>query len=282
MTLQPTNQPINQSANWQHIDTTQSDYFIDYLDTATAQAEMQRYKQKTYDLIGAVPGVALLDIGCGTGDDAIALAQRVGATGYVVGLDRSEALIEEARRRITDDLAVIFAVGDSHNLPFSANSFDGCRVDRVFMHLDDPQRALSEAIRVTRPGGRILVRDPDWETLVIDCRDRDLSRRILNAHFDGAIRHSAIGRQLYRLFRQAGLDHVAVADTSTLVLTEFATADQLYGLTDAAERAQAQWPELHDPIEAWLEELQQADRNGQFFSAVLGFTVVGCKPISLS
>ncbi len=275
MTTQTTAQPTN----WQRIDTTQSDYFIDYLDTATAQVEMQRYKQKTYDLIGAVPGATLLDIGCGTGDDAIALAQLVGATGHVVGLDRSAVLIEEACRRVTDDLAVVFTVGDSHHLPFEADSFDGCRIDRVLMHLDDPQCAIREAIRVTRPGGRILVREPDWETLILDCSDRDLSRRILNAHFDGAIRHSTIGRQLYRLFCQAGLDHVAIPDTSTLILTEFATANQLYGLTDAAAQAQDQWPELYDSIQTWLDELQQADRDGHFFSAVVGLTVIGCKPM---
>lgn len=265
--------------NWSQIDTAQPESFITYLDTATAQAEMQRYKQKTYALLGAVHGACLLDVGCGTGEDAVALARRVGASGKVIGLDSSASLIEEARRRVTsEDLPLTFQVGDVHQLEFADDHFDGCRADRLFMHIENRPQALAEMIRVTRPGGRVLVRDPDWDTLVVDHPRRDLTRHILQQHFDHAIRHSAAGGELYRLFRQAGLERVAVADTSTLILTDFSTANRLYGLEDAAVRAQAQWPEQSSEISAWLRDLQQADGEGVFFSAVTGFTVVGCKP----
>ncbi len=264
--------------NWNQIDCDRAEYFIDYLDTATAQAEMQRYKQKTYDLVGAIPGSSLLDIGCGTGEDAVALAERVGSNGRVIGIDCSDSIIEEARRRTrSQNLPLTFQVGDVYQLAFADNSFDGCRADRLFMHLENPQKALTEMIRVTRPGGRILVREPDWETLVVDGCDRDLSRQILNLHFDGAIRHSCVGRQLYRWFRQAGLQQVAVADASTLMLTDFSTANRLYGFEDAAVRAAEQKPALSSQISSWLADLKQADGEGTFFSAVTGFTVVGCK-----
>jgi hypothetical protein len=104
-----------------------------------------------------------------------------------------------------------------------------------------------------------------------------LSRQILNLHFDSAIRHSCVGRQLYRWFRQAGLEQVAVADTSTLILTDFSTANRLYGFEDAAVRATEQMPTLSSQISNWLAELKKADREGTFFSAITGFTVVGCK-----
>ncbi|NJO08830.1 MAG: methyltransferase domain-containing protein [Leptolyngbyaceae cyanobacterium SL_1_1] len=268
-----------QTPNWSQIDTTQPESFINYLDTATAQAEMQRYKQKTYDLLAAAPGTYLLDVGCGTGEDAVALARRVGSSGKVIGLDCSASLIQEARRRVdSEDLPVTLQVGDVHRLEFADDSFDGCRADRLFMHLADRRQALAEMIRVTRPGGRILVREPDWDTLVVDHPQRDLTRQILHRHFDHAIRHSASGGELYRLFRQAGLERVAVADTSTLILTDFSTANRLYGLEDAAAHTKEQLPELSLQISAWLADLQQADGKGTFFSAVTGFTVVGCKP----
>ncbi len=264
---------------WNQIDTAEPEYFIDYLDTATAQTEMQRYKQKTYELLGATPGAVLLDVGCGTGDDAIALAERVGQTGRVVGIDCSLSLIAEARRRIeSGDRSLTFQVGDVHCLDFADNSFDGCRADRLFMHIEDRQQALKEMIRVTRPKGRILVREPDWDTLVVDHPHRDLTRKILKPHFDQAIRHSATGGELYRLFHQAGLAQITVADASTLVLTDFSTANQLYGLEAAAIRAKEQMPALNTEISLWLSDLQQAGQAGQFFSAVTGFTVLGYKP----
>ncbi len=266
--------------NWNQIDTAKPEYFIDYLDTATAQTEMQRYKQKTYELLGATPGAVLLDVGCGTGDDAIALAKRVGHTGRVVGIDCSTSLIAEARRRVKPgDQSLTFKVGDVHHLDFVDSSFDGCRADRLFMHLEDRQQALREMIRVTRPKGRILVREPDWDTLIVDHPHRDLTRKILKPHFDQAIRHSATGGELYRLFRQAGLVQVTIADTSTLVLTDFSTANQLYGLEAAATRAKEKMPALGSEISTWLSDLQQAEQEGIFFSAVTGFTILGYKPV---
>ena len=265
------------SLNWSKIDTAKSESFIDYLDTATAQSEMQRYKQKTYDLLGATPGASLLDVGCGTGDDAIAIAERVGRTGRVVGIDYSASLIEEARLRVKSrELSLTFQVGDIHHLDLADNSFDGCRADRLFMHIEDRQQALAEMIRVTRPNGRVLVREPDWDTLIVDHPDRALTRKILHPHFDQAICHGSTGGELYRLFHQAGLKEITIADTSTLVLTDFSTANQLYGLAPAAAQAKEQMPELSTQISDWLEDLQQADRDGIFFSAVTGFTVVGC------
>jgi len=272
---------MNQKApNWSRIeDTVESKYFVHYLDTATAQAEMQRYKQKTYELVGAHAGAQILDVGCGTGDDALALAERVGADGRVTGLDFSPALVKEAGRRAQAlHLPVTFQVGDVHELGFADDSFDGCRADRVFMHIEDCAQALAEMVRVVRPGGRIVVREPDWDTLVVDSPEGELTQQILSRHFGQAIRHNRIGRQLYRLFRQAGLEEVAVADCSTLVLTDFATADRLYGLADAATQMKQLQPGHAAAADAWLEQLRQADSEGVFFSAVTGFTVVGCKP----
>ncbi|EDX84877.1 methyltransferase, UbiE/COQ5 family [Synechococcus sp. PCC 7335] len=267
------------SLNWSQIDADKPASFIDYLDTATAQSEMQRYKRKSYDLLGAAPGAFLLDVGCGTGEDAAVLAERVGPDGRVVGLDCSAALIKEARHRIrAGDLSLTFQVGDVHHLDMLDNSFDGCRADRLFMHIEDRQQALAEMVRVTRPKGRVLVREPDWDTLIVDHPNRALTRKILNPHFDQAIRHTFTGGELYRLFHHAGLENITVADTSTLLLTDFSTANQLYGLGPAATRAKEQMPQLSAQISAWLSDLQQADKEGMFFSAITGFTVVGYKP----
>jgi ubiquinone/menaquinone biosynthesis C-methylase UbiE len=267
------------SLNWSQIDREQPQSFIDYLDTATAQTEIQRYKQKTYTLLGTTPGAVLLDVGCGIGEDALALAQHVGASGKVVGLDCSASLIEEARRRVrSQNLSLTFQVGNVYHLEFPDNCFDGCRADRLFMHLENPQQALREMMRVTRPGGRMVVREPDWDTLVVDHPDPRLTQQILNSHFGQAIRHPTVGRTLYRLFRQVGLEQVTVADTSTLVLTDFSTANHLYGFADAATHARARLPELSSQIATWLMELEQADRDNLFFSAVTGFTVIGYKP----
>jgi SAM-dependent methyltransferase len=261
--------PSKARPDWSDIERAgNAGYYVEYLDKVTAQSEMQRYKRRSYDLLGPAPGARILEIGCGTGDDAIALAARVGDTGAVVGLDHSASLIAEAQRRVEGrGLPVEFRVGDVHALDVSTASFDACRADRVFMHLGDMGQALAEMVRVTRPGGRVVVREPDWDTLILDGVDPARTRAILGRHFDRAIKHPRAGRALYRLFRDAGLVEVQIADCSTLVLTELATANQLYGLEVAASA---------DPDgAAWFQALVDADRAGHFFSAVTGFTAVG-------
>src|SRR5215467_6933979 len=103
-----------------------------YLDLTTAQRSVQQYKQWSYALMDLRPGFAVLDVGCGTGDDVRALATQVGQEGRAVGLDSSETAVAEARARSEDDgLPVEFRVGDAHQLPFDTGTFEATRTERV-------------------------------------------------------------------------------------------------------------------------------------------------------
>lgn len=66
-----------------------STVFVKYLDQLVALEDMRRYKRDSCRLVGAREGARLLDIGCGAGDDARALARLIGGSGRVVGLDSS-------------------------------------------------------------------------------------------------------------------------------------------------------------------------------------------------
>ena len=79
----------------------------------------------------------------------------------------------------------------------------------MFQHLEAPPQALRELVRVTWSGGRIVVFDPDWETLIVDADDTTTTRAILQAKCD-LLRHGWIGRQLAGLMRGAGLGGIAV------------------------------------------------------------------------
>ena len=85
---------------------------------------MQAYKKHTYTLLEVQPGDAILDVGCGTGDDVHVLAEMVGPTGRVVGVDCSETMIAAALQRQKPDLPVEFLVNNAHCLNFANNTFD--------------------------------------------------------------------------------------------------------------------------------------------------------------
>ena len=91
---------------------------IDYLDFVSSVAAVKAAKAESLDLLGLAEGARAVDIGCGPGDDALAMAARVGASGSVTGLDTSVAAIEEARRRASEaGLPVAFVVADAVACP---------------------------------------------------------------------------------------------------------------------------------------------------------------------
>jgi ubiquinone/menaquinone biosynthesis C-methylase UbiE len=141
------------SEGWRRIDG-QSDAAARYLEMMNRMLAEQ--KRQSMDFLELEPGMSAIEIGCGLGLDAEALAARVGPTGRVVGIDASQDLIGEATRRAASlGLPLSFQVDDAQALAFPANSFDAARVDRVLQHLSDPAQAVREMARVVRPGGRL-------------------------------------------------------------------------------------------------------------------------------
>jgi ubiquinone/menaquinone biosynthesis C-methylase UbiE len=100
------------------------------------------------DAVGAGPGTQLLDVATGPGYVAARAAER-GAES--VGVDLSERMLEYARSR---SQAVEFVHGDATALPFEDSSFDAVVAAFLLLHLGTPERAVAEAARVLRPGGR--------------------------------------------------------------------------------------------------------------------------------
>ena len=248
--------------------------FVVYLDAVSAVASVQAYKRRILGALRLQPGMRALDVGCGTGDDVQAMAAIVGHDGAAVGVDVSEALLAEARKRASAaEGRVEFHPGDAHALPFPDGSFDVVRTERVLQHVADPARVLEEMVRVARVGGRIAAAEPDWETLAVDVDDRSLARRILNARCDRA-RNGWMGRRLAALFRDARLGDVGVSAESVIV-TDLGVADALFELRASAREAAAEGIVTDAEAARYVTSLESAAAAGRFFAAATGFVAVG-------
>src|SRR5262249_28372134 len=111
--------------------------------------------------------------------------------------------------------------------------------------------------------------DPDWETLVVDCSDRELMGRIKSVLRDG-LAGGTIAHELPGLMREQGLEDISVLPL-TLVLTELGAADLLLGLTPAAETAYDIGAIAEADGVRWLDDLRTRDEAGRFFLALTGF-----------
>ena len=252
---------------------------IEYLSTVTQLA--QEYKAKTFDALDLEPGHRILDIGCGIGDDVRALAQRVGSTGRSVGLDPQPAMIEEARARSEgSDLPVEFVRGDAYDLPFDDDTFDATRSDRVFQHLEKPVEALTEMVRVTKPGGYVSLTDTDFDAVTFDMPDRELYRKVRHGLTDHESTNGFAGRSLYRQVRAAGLD-VSAIDLFPSMITSLAYGDMVGGLSDWGQRAFDVGSVTKAEAESWRQTLKELDDEGQLFGYLVLVHVTGQKPTSV-
>jgi len=96
----------------------------------------------------------ILDVGCGTGNFAVALASRF-QNANVTGLDRSQAFIASARSLDPENRRLTFEEGEATALPFADRSFDATLSLLVVNFIPDAERAVREMVRVTKPGGLV-------------------------------------------------------------------------------------------------------------------------------
>jgi ubiquinone/menaquinone biosynthesis C-methylase UbiE len=247
--------------------------YADYLSHVNGLESVAAGKLKRTRLIGLRPGSRAIDVGCGLGDDARALSRLVGPHGEVVGLDSSAALLERAQSRCeAEDGPVTFVVGDAHELPFDAGTFDAARAERTLQHLEDPARVVGELARVTRPGGVVLVNDPDWGTLASTGRPRELVRAML-ADAEAQIRNPWIGRELAGLFVDAGLTDVAV-EAEVLLVRDF-HPDVVIDLPLLAADLRAQG---HEGVDDLLAAAEADTLAGRTVAALTLFTAYAHVP----
>jgi SAM-dependent methyltransferase len=150
-------------------------------------------------------GEKVLDIGSGPGLLACEMAAEVGAVGSVSGIDASESMLALARaqRPPKGSAEIRFVAGDACALPFADESFHAAVATQVYEYVQDMPAALGEAFRVLRPGGRLLVLDTDWGSIVWHSSDAERMLRVLAA-WDEHLVDPHLPRRLRRLLSDAG------------------------------------------------------------------------------
>ncbi|MDQ3150688.1 MAG: methyltransferase domain-containing protein [Actinomycetota bacterium] len=176
-----------------------------------AQCEIHRSEaERLVDRIGVGTGWRAIDIGCGPLGVLDILADRVGSTGTVTGLDRETRFLEMATRSIRerglDRVALRTADATATGLPDGA--FDLVHERLVLINVSRPQDVVTEMARLATPGGWVAVQDVDWISWT--CQPEHPSWHRLAAAVAAAwVGDVFVGRRLPGLLRDAGLVDVA-------------------------------------------------------------------------
>ena len=262
--------------NWHNIDKQRDPLqYGKFLASANGMSRILNYKRRIESMLGLEPGMQVLDLGCGTGQDAAAIADLVGTDGRVVAADNSLAMLNLARQTCRDRSNVEFAHTDAYNLPFADQTFDRTRTDRVLQHLRQPELVIAEMVRVTKVGGLVCCADPDWRTLVIDSADADLEASVCRA-VQARIQNAGMGARLKRLLAEQRLTNIQL-EGYTLIFSSFREADAILILRGACTTLVEVGKSSPGSVRRWLKDLRLRDRNGQFFASLSGFCAVGVR-----
>jgi len=171
-------------------------------------------KKALLDLADIKPSMIVADAGCGLGDTSFSMAKYVGKTGKIIGFDHAKLFVDAANNTLNSkhkDLADIieFEAGDMFNLKYADNTFDVIVCERVMQHLENYEAALNSLIRVLKPGGRLVVQDPCWTTLVFSGADEIICHK-LASHALNVIRNPRMGMQMPVILKKLGLTNVHI------------------------------------------------------------------------
>ncbi|RLQ95096.1 demethylmenaquinone methyltransferase [Falsibacillus albus] len=125
----------------------------DKMNSVISFQQHKRWRKDTMRQMGVNQGASALDVCCGTADWTIALADKAGKSGKVVGLDFSENMLKIGKEKVKDYPQIELVHGNAMELPFEDNTFDYVTIGFGLRNVPDYLTVLKEMNRVLKPGG---------------------------------------------------------------------------------------------------------------------------------
>ena len=166
-------------------------------------------------------GEVVLDLGSGAGFDCFLAANRVGPEGKVIGVDMTPEMLEKARENAEKDNVknIEFRLGEIENLPVADGVVDIIISNCVINLSTDKSRVFSEAFRVLKPGGRIMVSD-----IVLTRELPDVIRKNVSAYV-GCISGAVIKEDYLNAVSKAGFTDIKILDETDFPINYIVSDD---------------------------------------------------------
>ena len=226
------------------------------------------------------PGERVLDIGSGPGLLAVDMGVAVGPSGQVIGIDFSDSMIAISRARCAGQPMakwVEFQVGDATKLPFPDGHFDVAVSTQVYEFVSDVPSALNELYRILRPGGRALILDTHWESIVWNATDRARRNRILEV-WDELLVDPLLPETLAPMLKRAGF-MLQRREVIPLFNPEYDANTFSHGMIGhIGSYVAGRRGVTKEEIEAWAEDLRKLGETGSYFFSLNRYLFLAVKP----
>jgi ubiquinone/menaquinone biosynthesis C-methylase UbiE len=221
------------------------------------------------------PGSRVLEVGCGTGPVTRVLATWPGVA-EAVGIDPSPVFIAKARELARELANASFQQGTGLALPFEDGSFDAVVMHTTLCHIPEPERALAEASRALRPGGRLAVFDGDYAGTTLATGEFDPLQCCVGAGWATRLNDQWLVRRLPALVQSLGLGVVRFRSHGYL---QHAEPDYMLTIADRGADALVALGRIGPELAAALKaEARRRAQRGEFFGHIVYASLIARKP----
>lgn len=240
------------------------------LERSYLSREIVQQRIKTLEALAPKRGEQILDIGCGPGLLTYDIAQAVGKSGRVAGVDISDDVLALARKRCMDFSNVALDKQDVVQLNYVDHKFDAVVCTQVLLYVGDVMRALSEMHRVIKPGGRIVIIETDWRGCVLNSSNFQLTEQIIHA-WDCSVPSPNLPVRLSSMLSDQEFSGIHIQAVPILT-TNAAPGGYSSNMAQWFARAAVnQKVVTEEQARNWLEDLNEKYRRDQYFFCVNRF-----------
>jgi ubiquinone/menaquinone biosynthesis C-methylase UbiE len=260
------------------LEETALETIVTRLEARGDNGDFQRMLEDYLDAMGIDSASTVLDVGCGTGVAARAIAKREGFRGRVTGIDLSPHLVAAADRLAREeglDGRFEFRAGDTHSLEIGDGVFSHVVAHTLVSHVDDPAVVVGELARVVEPGGMVAIFDGDYASVSFSHEDDDMAKEYDEA-ISAIVTNPRVMRQMPRLLPSAGLELV---ESRAYILSEIGKADfWLSGLESFRRLVPVAGVKSKEEMDAWADGRRAESEAGIFFASSAYYAYIARRP----
>jgi len=218
----------------------------------------------------------VLDVGCGPGLLVESMAQLVSPSGRVCAVDNSEPMLALATAHCSHQPWVSFMNASATQLPYPDSEFDICVSTQVLEYVQDVDTALHQIYRCLKPGGRVLIMDTDWDSIVWNCVDASRMARLLRVWNEHVV-DPFLPRKLVPKLRGVGFKG-EVLSVIPIINLEWNENNFSHGLiTFMANFCTNKQGVTVEEVNEWKDELTSLSKSGNYFMSLNRFIFAATK-----
>ena len=252
---------------------------IAHLEKVYSSPQIVDQRRRLRAIISARPGESGLDVGCGVAYLACELANEVVPGGRITAIDVSSEGVDASKVRVAKaelDGIVDVRLGNASDLEFPDETFDFVVGAQVYSYVPNIARAIREAARVLRKGGRLVVLESDWDMCIWASNDSSLTRRVIAARGAVQFAHAHLPRQLHSLVRAAGLA-LNDAQSFSIVETRYDPDSFSAGIIPSTKDAALKHGISLEEVGRWVADLESRTSEGEWFFCLNRFVFTATK-----